>query len=727
MKKLVLIILLLCLKQIHAQCPVNISGKASFCQGTSDTLTASGASSYTWMPSGVTSPTLIINSAGIYTVTATTGTCIATNTVAVTLYPVPSVSTMLNDSGCANAIVSVPAFTVTPANSTISWMNSNNNIGLVSSGTGNIPSFTGNNFNSSLNIAGISAVASANGCVGTSTSFTIVIKPIPIAQVTSATVCPSNQISISINIDPANASIAWTNNNTAIGLPATGIGAPPLYNAPANITLAKLEGIISYTPSLNGCFGPVAKDTIVIKPEPFMQHNLDQYVCPGQFSAPVNFSILPLTTGPDVVYNWSYTAIGVVGGSGNPFPAIGPIPNAGQTTLKYTVTVYPTLNGCVGPDSSFSIYVYPGPLANFDYSKHTCLGQLTSFIDLSTSSSNIPIAQWNWNFDNGQGTSTLQNPNYVFGTAGTQTVSLTVTTNPSPLPQSGGCKDTFLNYPYVNPIPLAAFNGDSLKSCPSLYTAFQSFPVLTTPFCTVTSYTWNFGNGQASNLETPPRQVYTNLSDNQSAFYSVSLMVATDSGCISPKNTKNNYIEVYPRPGVSVTLQKDSVVADTWDAYVIYSTNTSSATWNWGDGTSTVGFYPSHVYATTGTYSICVVVQNSYGCADSTCLNDSISVSGNMVYVNIKANPAGISQSSVNNEQLSIYPNPSNGVFAIKNSSLNSGIAVLIYDVNGKPVLSQVINNSKVIIDASNLNEGIYNVSILSNGEMINKRLIIVK
>jgi hypothetical protein len=48
-----------------------------------------------------------------------------------------------------------------------------------------------------------------------------------------------------------------------------------------------------------------------------------------------------------------------------------------------------------------------------------------------------------------------------------------------------------------------------------------------------------------------------------------------------------------------------------------------------------------------------------------------------------------------------------------------------VYDVNGKLVLSQIING-KTTIDASSLNEGVYNIIIISNEGVVNKRLVIV-
>jgi len=86
-----------------------------------------------------------------------------------------------------------------------------------------------------------------------------------------------------------------------------------------------------------------------------------------------------------------------------------------------------------------------------------------------------------------------------------------------------------------------------------------------------------------------------------------------------------------------------------------------------------------------------------------------------------------INQISKNENEITVYPNPNNGSFIIE---FESGTAlkqpIQIYDMNGKLVLSQIING-KTSIDASNLSEGVYNLTIISNEVVVNKRLIIVK
>ena len=75
--------------------------------------------------------------------------------------------------------------------------------------------------------------------------------------------------------------------------------------------------------------------------------------------------------------------------------------------------------------------------------------------------------------------------------------------------------------------------------------------------------------------------------------------------------------------------------------------------------------------------------------------------------------------------QISIYPNPNSGSFVIEPNNKNKQI-MQIYDINGRLVLSQTMNG-KTNIDASNLFEGIYNISIINNDGVVNKRLVIVR
>jgi hypothetical protein len=181
---------------------------------------------------------------------------------------------------------------------------------------------------------------------------------------------------------------------------------------------------------------------------------------------------------------------------------------------------------------------------------------------------------------------------------------------------------------------------------------------------------------------------------------------------------------------VTYTLSPD-VAPHTWDVYPTYYSAVDSALWIWGDGSSTSGLYPSHTYAAAGTYSICVMAYTSCGNTAQVCQTDAVSRLGNnsttssMVYVFVlNSQTTGMKKITSNNE-LNIYPNPNNGSFVVETNTTDKQ-TIALYDVNGKLVLSQTITG-KTNIDASILNEGVYNISIVSNEGVVNKRLVIVK
>jgi hypothetical protein len=79
-----------------------------------------------------------------------------------------------------------------------------------------------------------------------------------------------------------------------------------------------------------------------------------------------------------------------------------------------------------------------------------------------------------------------------------------------------------------------------------------------------------------------------------------------------------------------------------------------------------------------------------------------------------------------NNEQVLVYPNPANNSFQISVIGNSKQATICMYDINGKMVLSQVINR-KTSIDTSNLKDGVYNISITSSEGVVNRRLVIVR
>jgi hypothetical protein len=88
-------------------------------------------------------------------------------------------------------------------------------------------------------------------------------------------------------------------------------------------------------------------------------------------------------------------------------------------------------------------------------------------------------------------------------------------------------------------------------------------------------------------------------------------------------------------------------------------------------------------------------------------------------------NTIGIGDLSYNKEQIIISPNPNTGQFSIETNSTKRQ-SVKVFDVNGRIVLSQHISGN-ASIDATNLDEGIYTLTISSSEHTVNKKLVIVR
>lgn len=78
-----------------------------------------------------------------------------------------------------------------------------------------------------------------------------------------------------------------------------------------------------------------------------------------------------------------------------------------------------------------------------------------------------------------------------------------------------------------------------------------------------------------------------------------------------------------------------------------------------------------------------------------------------------------------NNGGISIYPNPSNGIFNI-NNTFNSNTDIYIYNINGKLVFNSTLNSDVNFIDISSQASGIYFVKYI-NGSIIKTTKIVKK
>jgi PKD repeat protein len=245
----------------------------------------------------------------------------------------------------------------------------------------------------------------------------------------------------------------------------------------------------------------------------------------------------------------------------------------------------------------------PVPPPAADFSANPLVGTVplpVSFTDTSTGSPTT----WNWTFgDIGAGNiSTLQNPPHTYTSAGTYSVTLTVS--------NAGGSSTLIkaNYITVNPpAPVANFTGTPVSGAPPLAVSFTD-----TSTGSPTGWIWTFGDIGAGNTSTlqNPSHTYTTA-----GTYSVTLTVSNAGG--SNTLIKTNYITVVTPPVANFTGTPTSGPAPL--LVVFTDTSTGSPTgWNWtfgdiGAGNTSTVQNPSHTYTTAGTYSVNLTVSNAGG------------------------------------------------------------------------------------------------------------------
>ncbi len=178
-----------------------------------------------------------------------------------------------------------------------------------------------------------------------------------------------------------------------------------------------------------------------------------------------------------------------------------------------------------------------GPTADFSGTPTSGCAPLTvTFTDLSSGE----VTSWDWSFGDG-GTSTDQNPVYIYNTAGNYTVSLTVSG------PEGSDIETKTGYISVYDAPVANFVGSPTSGDAPLTVNFTDLST-----GNPTGWDWVFGDGGTS-TDQNPSYTYTTP-----GLYSVTL-TATNT-CGSDQLTRTDYINV-TQPTVYEMHVEDIMIA----------------------------------------------------------------------------------------------------------------------------------------------------------------------
>jgi gliding motility-associated-like protein len=278
----------------------------------------------------------------------------------ITINPTPVVNKPSDQILCQDSIVKTVIFTGT--GSKYDWSNDNLGIGLSNSGTGNIPAFKSQNASNTSLIAIIEVRPESLGCKGAPQKFNITIHPAPeVIMPADQTICnDSLAIPLVFSGNIATALYNWKNDNTTIGLAASGTGDISDFKA-LNKSTKTEQAIIKVIPIANNCQGNEKSFTITVNPTPDVVLPVSTSICNDTMHREIQFAgRLSNTT-----FNWrnDNTNIGLPGsGNGNisGFKAI----NSGKMPELATITVSPVANSCSGTPLNFTITVNPTPEAD---------------------------------------------------------------------------------------------------------------------------------------------------------------------------------------------------------------------------------------------------------------------------------------------------------------------------------------------------------------------------
>ncbi|MEI7594261.1 MAG: PKD domain-containing protein [Bacteroidota bacterium] len=515
-------------------------------------------------------PSHIYPSDGTYTATLTLTSdklCKKSISHPVTVYPLPIVDFAFNNV-CDQAAVeltnnsNLPSYTLT-----YGWNYGDGNTSAISD-----PTYTYANFGS----YDITLTATSNvGCIKTLTK-TATIHENPVARFVSDSVCHQNTTSFTNNstIGTGNLTYAWTfNDNGAIST---------LENPTLTFTNATSYSVKLIATSNFGCTDTVIHNA-VIHPNPVPNYT----TADNCFANVSNFTNTSTIASGSMTYNWDFND-----GSSS----IGLNPNHTYASAgHYVVNLVATSDyGCV-KNIEKTITVNPNPTVNFE-AANVCDGSAVNFLNYSTL--NATNVSYNWNFADAT-TSAIKEPSHTYATSGTYNVKLKVTSDV-------GCVDSLTKAITVYPNPVSAFN--TTDECFGATATFNNTSNVSSG--TITTNTWDFGNGMTSSLLNPEHNYAVE------GTYTVSLTTTSNFACT---NTITHPINIMKRP-VPAFSQLNVCSSDSM-IFVNESSNLFNSptyAWKFGDniGTSTDG-NPKYPYLTAGTYNVKLIVTNGNACSDS--------------------------------------------------------------------------------------------------------------
>ena len=417
-------------------------------------------------------------------------------------------------------------------------------------------------------------VASNNGCKDSLTK-TVTVLPRSTISFIADSVCLGQSINFINTTQTTAASISYVWN--------FGDGNNSGLNSPSHTyTVADTFSVSLISNTNSGCQDSYI-DTVIIYPVPNTLFTIDS-IC--LYDSALFLNNTDTVSSPNLVFNWNF-GDGYFSNQYNPSHLY-------LSNNNYNITL--TTNSINGCSSSFSkiLSVSPIPTANFT-SNNICFNEAAIFQNSSTPGG----LNFEWNFGDGNNSSTTD-PVHNYLSASSFNVELISSSN-------AGCYDTVVKSIAVNPLPYPDFTFGAV--CYGSPTSFSNNSQINTSD-SISSYLWNFGDGQNSIVENPSH-LYLN-----DGSYDVELSVTSTNSC---SNDTIISIEVKPFPVANFTFTEACINQD------LIFTNQSSIndgspltySWYFGDGQTSGSENPINVYVNSGIKTVKLIAESNFQCQDS--------------------------------------------------------------------------------------------------------------
>jgi PKD repeat protein len=414
--------------------------------------------------------------------------------------------------------------------------------------------------------------------------------------------------------------------------------------------------------------------------------------------------------GGSLAYMWNF-------GDGTTSTAVNPGTHiyAGSGTHIITLQVTNAVGNC---SSTYADTVSVPCTAGFSWTgnQHDISFKASIAMDPATTN-------YAWNFGDGT-TSTLANPSHHYVNQGAYNPCLTVTST-----LDSNCSDTQCGYLYIK-------DSDTTLTCSAAfkYYTYYAFAYSFRASQGDRNYLWDFGDGTTSTLQNPIHKF------PQDQLYNVCLTVTNKTGTPCSDKFCNTVLVNTPKDCRSFfSIVADSITTDPYDFLILNQSSGLNLNylWDFGDGTTSTLSNPTHDYAGTGPYVICLTVSND-SCKGIYC--DTLDLSDTVhhllpgkFHVTVVDKTTGIKKHDIHKATLSNYPNPFTGTTTITYSIFNSsGVELEVYNLLGVKVAaieagSKTPGNYTLEWGAQHLQEGIYLLQLKANDQLTTKKIIITK